>query len=234
MARFRDSVCRHCRLEGQKLYFKGERCYTGKCAIERRNYPPGQHGQSHKKQTDYGVQLREKQKVRKMYGLLEKQFHKTYLDASRMKGVTGENLLMLLERRLDNVVYRLGFAQSRAEARQMLRHRHFEVNGITVDIPSYRCRKGDMITMRKISRDRTKRRSITRKEKSEKPDAQTDLFNSRVKESVDIASKRGVVPWLSLDPEKYSGTLEAYPERAELPMPVREVKEHLIVEFYSR
>ncbi len=234
MARYVDSVCRHCRLEGQKLYFKGERCYTGKCAIERRNYPPGQHGHKPKKPTDYGVQLREKQKVRKMYCLLERQFHKIYVEASRMKGVTGENLLSLLERRLDNVVYRLSFASSRVQARQMIGHRHFEVNGQIVNIPSYRCKAGDVVTLREISRKRTQRRSVSRKEKSDNPELETDLFNKTIKESLELAAKRGVVRWLSLDPESFSGTLEAYPERDELPMPVRDVKEQLIVEYYSR
>ena len=152
MARYNDAVCRLCRREGTKLFLKGDRCFSPKCGVERRGYPPGQHGQGRARFSDYGVQLREKQKVRRMYGLLEKQFASTMKRASRMKGRAGENLLLLLERRLDNVVFRLGFATSRAEARQLIRHGHFQVNGRKASIPSMQLRAGDLVTLREKSR----------------------------------------------------------------------------------
>src|SRR5512144_264275 len=152
MARYTDSVCRLCRREGVKLFLKGERCYTDKCAIKRRNYPPGQHGQARAKVTDYGTQLREKQKVRRIYGILEMQFRSYFERADRMKGVTGENLLFLLERRLDNIVYRLGFASSRVEARQLVRHGHFKLNDKKINIPSIQVKVGDVVELRDKSR----------------------------------------------------------------------------------
>ena len=156
LARYKDSVCRLCRRENLKLFLKGERCYTDKCAIERRNYPPGQHGQARKKFSEYSIQLREKQKVKRMYGLLEKQFRRTFAEAARTKGITGETLLVLLERRLDNVTYRLGFAGSRAEARTLVRHGHILVNGKKVNIPSYSVRVGDVISVKEPSRQMTR------------------------------------------------------------------------------
>ena len=153
MARYNDSVCRLCRREGMKLFLKGDRCFSDKCSVEKRNYPPGQHGQGRPKFSDYGMQLREKQKVRRIYGILEKQFRKTVADAAKLKGVKGENLMALLERRLDNVVFRLGFVTSRAEARQLVLHGHFKVNGRRVDVPSYRVRKGDKIELTRARRE---------------------------------------------------------------------------------
>jgi small subunit ribosomal protein S4 len=209
MARYTDPVCRLCRREGMKLYLKGERCYTDKCAIERRNYPPGQHGQGRRRKvSEYAVQLREKQRLRRMYGLLEKQFRRYFEFAERDKGVTGEVLLSYLERRLDNMVFRLGMATSRAEARQMIRHRHFQVNGKRVDIPSYLTKAGDEITIREKSRDK-------------------DVF----KRAVEIASKRGVVEWLELDAAALKGRILRLPERDELTMPINE---RLVVELYSK
>ncbi len=209
MARYTDPVCRLCRREGMKLYLKGERCYTDKCAIERRNYPPGQHGQGRRRKvSEYAVQLREKQRLRRMYGLLEKQFRRYFDFAERDKGVTGEVLLNYLERRLDNMVFRLGMASSRAEARQMIRHRHFQVNGKRVDIPSYLTKAGDEITIREKSRDK-------------------DVF----KRAAEIASKRGVVEWLELDVAALKGRILRLPERDELTMPINE---RLVVELYSK
>jgi small subunit ribosomal protein S4 len=209
MARYTDPVCRLCRREGVKLFLKGDRCYTDKCAIERRNYPPGQHGQGRRRKvSEYAVQLREKQRLKRMYGLLEKQFRKYFDMAERSKDVTGEALLTLLERRLDNTVFRLGLATSRAQARQLIRHRHFAVNGRRVDIPSYLVNAGDEISVRE--RSRTK-----------------DIF----REAVDMAARRGVSEWLQLDPEKLSGKIVRFPERDELTMPINE---RLVVELYSK
>ncbi|MFT4571337.1 MAG: small subunit ribosomal protein S4 [Candidatus Binatia bacterium] len=209
MARYTDPVCRLCRREGMKLYLKGERCYTDKCAIERRNYPPGQHGQGRRRKvSEYAVQLREKQRLRRMYGLLEKQFRRYFEFAENDKGVTGEVLLNYLERRLDNMVYRLGLATSRAEARQMIRHRHFEVNGKRVDIPSYLTKAGDEISIREKSREK-------------------DVF----KRSAEIATKRGVAEWLELDAAALKGRVMRLPERDELTMPINE---RLVVELYSK
>jgi small subunit ribosomal protein S4 len=198
-----------CRREGIKLFLKGERCYTDRCAVERRNYAPGQHGQSRRpKFSDYGNQLREKQKVKRMYGVLEKQFRRYFREASRRRGVTGENLLILLEQRLDNMVYRLGFANSRNEGRQLVRHSHFLVNGKKVTIASYLVKQGDVVELREKSRKMT-----------------------RVQESLEAVARRGVPSWLELDPGQFKGTVVALPTREELTFPVQE---QLIVELYSR
>ena len=208
MARYRDSVCRHCRREGMKLFLKGDRCYTDKCAIERRNYPPGQHGQARPRFSDYGTQLREKQKVKRIYGVLERQFRKTVRDAERMRGVTGENLLALLERRLDSVVYRLGFATSRNEGRQLVRHGHFTVNGRRVDIPSARVKRGDVVGL------------TPRGAKA-----------PRIAEALDALEERTMASWLQIDKENKSGTVVGDPIREETTLPIQE---QLIVELYSR
>lgn len=209
MARYTDPVCRLCRREGMKLYLKGERCYTDKCAIERRNYPPGQHGQGRRRKvSEYAVQLREKQRLKRMYGLLEKQFRRYFDFAERDKGVTGEVLLNYLERRLDNMVFRLGMATSRAEARQLIRHRHFEVNGKRVDIPSFLTNPGDEISIREKSRAK-------------------DVFTR----AIEIATKRGVSEWLELDAATAKGKVLRLPERDELTMPINE---RLVVELYSK
>ena len=209
MARYSGAVCRQCRRESTKLFLKGDRCYTDKCAIERRNYAPGQHGQRRTKVTEYGVQLREKQKVKRTYGLQEKQFRLYFAKADRMKGVTGENLLTLLERRLDTIAYRLGFAASRAQARTMVRHGHFNINGRKVNIPSYLVRPGDVMELREKSRE-----IVT--------------FN----ESLDSVMRRGVPSWVELDRENFKGTIKAMPVRDELTTP--EFQEQLIVELYSK
>ena len=211
MARYTDAVCKLCRREGMKLFLKGERCLSPKCAIERRPYPPGEHGQrrtGRRKVSDYGMQLREKQKVRRMYGVLERQFRRYFQEASRRKGQTGETLLILLERRLDNVVYRLGFADSRAQARQLVRHGHFEVNGTKTDIPSYLVKPGDVIRVRERSRSRT-----------------------YFKERAQLLEGRAVPEWLQLRPAEMSGTVLAEPSRQDIQIPVNE---QLIVEYYSR
>ncbi len=209
MARNTDPKCRQCRREGVKLFLKGDRCLTLKCAIERRNYPPGEHGQSfRRKVTDYGLQLREKQKLRRTYGVLERQFRGYYKKAARQKGVTGENMMRLLELRLDNLVYRLGLAASRAQARQLVLHRHFEVNGRTVTIPSYQCKPNDKIVLR---------------EKSHKLDV--------VKAAVESRDPGSVVTWLSVDKTALSGSVLSSPSRAEIPVPINE---QLIVELYSK
>ncbi|WP_448383272.1 30S ribosomal protein S4 [Desulfosoma sp.] len=208
MARYTGPQCRLCRRESMKLYLKGDRCYSDKCAFERRNYAPGQHGQRRGKLSDYGVQLREKQKIKRMYGLQEKQFKAYFKEADRQKGVTGVNFLILLERRLDNTVFRLGFANSRSQARQLVRHNHFLVNGRKVNIPSYLLRPGDVIAVREKSR-------------------QLEVIN----EALDALPRRGLVPWLELDKEAYRGTFRSLPTREEMPLPVQE---HLVVEFYSK
>lgn len=208
MARYTDPVCRQCRREGLKLFLKGERCYTDKCAIERRNYPPGEHGQRRPKFSEYSLQLREKQKLRRMYGVLEGQFRRYFAMADRSKTVTGEALLLFLERRLDNIVYRLGFATSRAEARQLVRHGHFQVNGRKVDIPSFLARPKDVVSVRERSRKVT-----------------------RIQEAMELATRRGVPEWLELTPEHFAGTVKALPARDELTMPVNE---KLVVELYSK
>ncbi len=208
MARNTDAVCRLCRREGMKLFLKGDRCFTDKCSIERRNYPPGQHGQGRPKFSDYGLQLREKQKVRRIYGVLEKQFRKTVAEASRMKGVKGENLMALLERRLDNVVFRLGFVTSRSEGRQLILHGHFTVNGRRVDVPSYRVRKGDKIAL------------SARGQKT-----------ARIEGALAALETRAMPSWLSVDKGQKEGTILADPVRDEITLPIQE---QLIIELYSR
>ncbi len=209
MARNTDPKCRQCRREGVKLFIKGDRCLTLKCAIERRNYPPGDHGQSfRRKVTDYGLQLREKQKARRTYGILERQFRGYYQKAAGQKGVTGDNMMRLLELRLDNLVFRMGLASSRAQARQLVLHRHFAVNGRTVTIPSYQCRANDKIELR---------------EKSRKLDV--------VKAAVESRDPGSVVSWLSVDKSALSGSVLSIPSRAEIPVPINE---QLIVELYSK
>ena len=208
MARYREAVCRLCRREGIELYLKGDRCFTDKCAIKRRGYPPGQHGQRRPKHSDYGVQLREKQKAKRIYGLLEKQFRNVFEKADRMKGKTGDNLLILLERRLDNVVYKLGFAVTRRESRQMVRHGHLLVGGRKVNIPSFLVRPGDGIELREKSRK-----------------------NPSVNESLDAVVRKGIPPWLELDRENFRGAVKALPSRAEIREPIQE---QLIVELYSK
>lgn len=202
------SVCRLCRREGTKLFLKGDRCFTDKCSVERRTYAPGQHGQARKKVSEYGVQLREKQKVKRLFELREKQFRKIFAEAERRKGITGTNLLLLLERRLDNIVYRFGFARSRAEARNLVRQGHIRVKGKTVNIPSYEVDEGDKIEVKEASR---KIRGIA--------------------ESVEGAERRGMSPWLKLDKESFSGEVLGLPSRDQLTFPI---EEQLIVELYSK
>ena len=206
MARYTDANCKLCRREGQKLFLKGERCYSSKCAIERRNYAPGQHGQSRKKMSDYGTQLREKQKTKRFYGMQETQFRNLFDKASRKKGITGENLLILLESRLDNVVFRLGFASSRKEARQLVTHNHFTVNGKKVNIPSYEVKAGDVIKVKEKSTNSPK-------------------FKEVKEMSITVPS------WLTVDVEKLEGKVVSLPTRSEIDTPVAE---HLIVELYSK
>lgn len=208
MARNLGPVCRLCRREGLKLFLKGERCYTDKCAIERRNYPPGAHGQARTRFSEFAIRLREKQKVKRIYGLLETQFAHYFDLAERMPGITGENLLILLERRLDNIVLRLGFASSPAQARQVVRHGHIAVNGKKVTIPSYLVSVGDLVSVVEGSRQK---KVIT--------------------EAIEMAQRRGVPPWLTLEREQFRGALKTLPARADLTMPI---SEKLIVEHYSR
>lgn len=205
MARYKGPVCRLCRREGTKLYLKSDRCYSPKCALERRAYAPGQHGQGRKKLSEYGVQLRAKQSVRRIYGVLERPFRNYFKEADRLKGITGENLLILLERRLDNVVFRLGFASTRAEARQLVRHGHFHLNGHKMNIPSYLVQVGDEIAVREKSKDSAKFKELSE--------------NTTVPE------------WLSANPKNLSGKVEALPNRESITIPV---DEQLIVELYSR
>jgi len=209
MARYKGPVCRLCRREEMKLFLKGERCYTEKCAYERRAYAPGQHGNARRrKRSDYGEQLREKQKVRRIYGILERQFRNYYARASRMKGVTGENLLQLLERRLDNVVYRLGLAGNRAEARQLVLHRHVTVNGRRVNIPSFLVGKEAVVEIRDKSRSMAK-----------------------IAEALAGVDRRGVPAWLELDRDNFRGKVVAMPSREDIGL---EIREQLIVELYSK
>ena len=208
MSRYKDEQCRICRREGQKLFLKGSRCYTDKCSVTRRNYAPGDHGQGRKKISEYGTQLREKQKTKAFYGVGEKQFRKYFEMASNKKGITGENLLQILESRLDNVVYRLGFGVSRAQARQLVNHGHFEVNGKKVDIPSYLVKAGDVITVREIKKD-----------------------NKTIKENIEINSARPIPEWLEKDAEKMQGKVLRLASREDVDIPV---EEHLIVELYSK
>ena len=205
MARYTDASCRLCRREGEKLFLKGQRCYTGKCAVTRRGFPPGQHGQGRKKVSEYGVQLREKQKARRFYGILEGQFRRTFETADRMKGKTGDNLLRLLELRFDNVVYRMGFASSRPEARQLVLHAHFNLNGKKANIPSMTLQEGDEVSVRPNRRTSPK--------------------------FADLSVGRSIPKWLAFDREALSGRIVQLPSREDVDL---EVKEHLIVELYSR
>jgi len=208
MARYTGAVCRQCRREGNKLYLKGDRCYSDKCAMERRAYAPGQHGQGRKKVSEYGTQLRAKQAVRRIYGVLEKQFRIYFAEADRQNGITGDNLLIMLERRLDNVIFRLGFASSRSEARQLVRHAHFELNGKKVDIPSIQVKVGDEITVREKSRKTEKFRQVS-----------------------DLAGSRSLPAWLESNPQELWAKVAALPTREDIQIPV---DEQLIVELYSR
>ena len=208
MARYKDEQCRICRREGQKLFLKGARCYSDKCSISRRNYAPGQHGQKRAKLSEYGTQLREKQKTKAYYGVGEKQFRGYFEMASNKKGVTGENLLQILESRLDNVVYRLGFGASRAQARQLVNHGQFEVNGRRVDIPSYLVKAGDVIEIKESKKN-----------------------IQRMKDIVEVAGGRIVPEWLDVDAEKLQGTVKELPSREQIDVPVNEM---LIVELYSK
>jgi small subunit ribosomal protein S4 len=208
MARYTDAVCRQCRREGMKLFLKGDRCYTDKCAVERRTYAPGQHGQRRGKLSEYGSQLREKQRAKKMTGLLERQFRKCFFEADRQKGITGDNLLIILERRLDNMIYRLGFAKSRAQARQLISHNHFTVNGRRVNVPSFLVRQGDTISVQDNSRKM-----------------------KAIEEALEGVDRRGVPEWLLLEKDKFTGKIMALPTREQIVVPLRE---HLIVELYSK
>jgi small subunit ribosomal protein S4 len=208
MARYCESVCRICRRENQKLFLKGDRCFTEKCSFERRGYPPGQHGQGRIKFSEYGLQLREKQKIKKTYGLLEKQFRNLFEDADRMKGVTGSNLLSMLERRLDNVTYRSGFANSRSEARQLVRHGHFFVNGRAVNIPSYMVKKGDVVEVRELSRK-----------------------VARIGGALEAVKRREIPQWLELDSGAMKSRVRDLPARDDITAPM---EERLVVELYSK
>ncbi|WP_136798060.1 MULTISPECIES: 30S ribosomal protein S4 [Desulfosediminicola] len=209
MARNIGAACRRCRRENLKLYLKGDRCYSDKCSFERRAFGPGQHGQARfKKLSDYAVQLREKQKVKAMYGMLEGQFRLTFEKAERQKGVTGENLLILLERRLDNVIFRAGFASSRNQARQLVLHKHILVNGRKVTIPSFLVSESDVITLKEKSR-----------------------ANGQITENLEAVVRRGVPSWMELDKDNFKATVKALPNREELTMPIQE---QLIVELYSK
>lgn len=209
MARYIEASCRLCRRENLKLFLKGDRCYTDKCGFERRSYAPGQHGQRRgRKVSDYGIQLREKQKVKRIYGIFEKQFRSYYHKAERQRGITGTNLLILLERRLDNIAYRMGFASSRDQARQLVRHDHFTVNGSKVNIPSYQVRSGDVIEV---------------KEKSKKIPV--------IQEAMETVVRREKPPWLEVESDNLRGVVKAFPNREELTMPINE---QLIVELYSK
>lgn len=208
MAKYTGSKCRLCRREGGKLFLKGEKCFTSKCPVETRPFPPGQHGQRRTRLSDYALQLREKQKLRRIYGVLERQFHSYYKEAARRKGDTGANLLQLLEARLDTVEHRMGFAASRTEARQLVRHDGILVNERKVSIPSYLVKPSDVISVR---------------EKAHKQD--------RVKSALELAEQRGFVDWIEVDTKKMSGVFKAIPERSDLPP---EINEHLVVELYSK
>ncbi len=208
MSRYRGSVCRQCRRENMKLFLKGDRCFSDKCSFDRKGYPPGQHGQRRTKNSDYGIQLREKQKVRRIYGISEKQFRIIFKRADRKKGITGTNLLSLLESRLDNVVFRLGFTSSRSQGRHFVKHNHFTVNGLKVNIPSYVIKSGDVVEVR---------------EKSRNIQAITD--------SLDTIVRRGVPQWLELDKDGFKGVVKAIPAREDVTLPIQE---QLIVELYSK
>jgi small subunit ribosomal protein S4 len=208
MAKYTGSKCRQCRREGGKLFLKGEKCFTSKCPVENRPFPPGQHGQRRTRLSDYATQLREKQKVRRIYGVLEKQFRNYYKKAAGTKGSTGENLLQLLEGRLDNVVYRMGFASSRSESRQLVRHNGISVNGSRVNIPSYQVQPNDVI-------------GVTEKGRTQ----------SRIASAMELAQQRGFADWIDVDAKKIEGVYKSRPERSELPA---DINEHLIVELYSK
>lgn len=208
MARYTGAVCKICRREGKKLFLKGDRCYTGKCAFERRSYAPGQHGQGRKKTSEYGMQLRAKQQARRYYGIQEGQFHKYFLMAERKQGMTGENLLRICESRLDNVVYLLGWASSRAEARQLTTHGHYLVNGKKVDIPSYLLKAGDVVSIREKSRD-----------------------SEKIKAVLEANASRPVPEWLDKNGDDLTAKIVKLPDREQIEVPV---EEHLIVEFYSK
>ena len=209
MARYTDSSCRLCRREGLKLFSKGDRCYSEKCSFERRDYVPGDHGQMHKKQrSDYGVQLREKQKLKRMYGLLEKQFRGYFEKADKQKGITGTNLLLLLERRMDNMIFRMGFATSRIEARQLISHGHFLINGKPFNIPSYMLKAGDEVSVKEGSRK-----------------------VARIMGAIETVARRGVPHWLELDKDNFKASVKMLPVREDLTMPVQE---QLVVELYSK
>jgi len=208
LSRYRGSVCRQCRRENMKLFLKGDRCFSDKCSFDRKGYPPGQHGQRRSKNSDYGIQLREKQKVRRIYGISEKQFRIIFKRADRKKGITGINLLALLESRLDNVVFRLGFTSSRSQGRHFVKHNHFVINGSKVNIPSYVVKSGDVIEV---------------KEKSRNIQAITD--------SLDTIVRRGVPQWLELDKDGFKGVVKSIPAREDVTLPIQE---QLIVELYSK
>ena len=208
MARYTGPRCRLCRREGSKLFLKGDRCFSEKCAFERRSYAPGHHGQGRIKVSDYGIRLREKQRVRRIYGVNESQFRRYFDMADRQKGVTGTNLLVLLEKRLDNIVYRLGFTESRVQARQLVKHGHFLVNGRKVDIPSFQVKVGDEITLREKSRDIVP-----------------------IVQALEAVARRGIPDWLELDADNKKGTVKSIPERSHITMPIQE---QFIVEFYSK
>lgn len=208
MARYTEAVCKLCRREGEKLYLKGERCYTAKCSVGKRAYAPGQHGQARKKISEYGIQLREKQKLRRIYGILERQFSGYFSIAERKKGITGENLLQILESRIDNVVYRLGLGASRKEARQLVRHGHFTVNDKKVNIPSFLIKPGDVIGIKESS-----------------------LSSEKIKLNIEAAAGRSIPEWIEYDANNHRAKIKALPTREQIDIPVQE---HLIVELYSR
>ncbi len=208
MSRYRGSVCRQCRRENMKLFLKGDRCFSDKCSFDRRGYPPGEHGQKRGKQSDYGMQLREKQKVRRIYGISEKQFRIFFREADRRKGITGTNLLSLLETRLDNTVFRMGFVNSRNQGRHFVRHNHFVVNGKKVNIPSYQVKKGDVIELREKSRN-----------------------IQAISESLDAIVRRGIPQWLEIEKDKFKGQVVGIPVREDITLPIQE---QLIVELYSK
>lgn len=209
MARSTGAKCRLCRREGMKLFLKADRCFTDKCSFDRRSYGPGQHGQARKKHSDYGIQLREKQRAKQLYGILERQFRRYFKMADRMKGITGDNLLLILERRLDNMIYRMGFARSREQARQLVKHSHFRVNGRKVSIPTYLLKQGDTVTVA----ERSSKLAV-------------------IQEALEAVDRRGGVPeWLMVEKDKLQAKVMAYPSREQLDIPIQE---HLIVELYSK
>jgi len=208
MAKYTGSKCRQCRREGGKLFLKGEKCFTSKCPVEKRPFPPGQHGQRRTRLSDYATQLREKQKLRRIYGVLEKQFRNYYQKAASTKGSTGENLLQLLEGRLDNVVYRMGFSSSRSESRQLLRHNGISINGSRVNIPSYQVQPNDVVSINEKYRKQL-----------------------RISSAMELAQQRGISEWVDTDAKKMEGVYKSRPERSELPA---DINEHLIVELYSK